>query len=69
MFIKTSLGHLVAQSVRPLTLDFGSRHDLMVCGIKPLIGLCTDSIEPPWDSLPPLLSAPPLLMCTYGLNK
>ena len=38
------------------TLDFGSGHDLMVCVIKPCIGLCTSSTEPAWDSLSPSLS-------------
>ena len=42
---------LVAQSVKRLTLDFGSGHDLMVCEIKPCIGLSTFSAEPAWDSL------------------
>ena len=53
----------MAQSVERPTLDFGSGHDLTVCGIEPYIGLCTDSVEPTWDSLPPSLSlsAPPLL--------
>ena len=42
----------MAQSVKHPTLDFGSGHDLMVCEIEPRIGLCTDSIEPAWLSLP-----------------
>ena len=49
-------GAWVAQSVKHLTLDFGSGHDLAVRGIEPR-RLCTDSTEPTWDSLP--LSAPP----------
>ena len=55
-------GAWVAQSVEPLTLDLSSGHDLTVCGIKPCVRLCTDSTEPAWDSLPPSLSALPLLM-------
>ena len=31
----------MAQSVKHLTLDLGSGHDLMGCGIKPHIRLCT----------------------------
>ena len=41
------LGH----SVKCLTLDLSSRHDLMVCGFKPHIGLCPGSAQPAWDSL------------------
>ena len=39
-------GAWVAQSVKHLTLDFGSSHNLMVCGIEPCVGLCADSMEP-----------------------
>ena len=41
----------MAQSVKRLTLDFGSGRDLTVRGIEPHVGLCTDSTEPSWDSL------------------
>ena len=37
--------------VECLTLDFGSGHDLAVRGIKPCVGLHTNSKEPAWDSL------------------
>ena len=37
--------------VKHLTLDFGSCHHLMVCELKPCIGLRADSAEPAWDSL------------------
>ena len=56
-----------AQLVRHLTLDFGSGHDLVVCGFELYIRLCTDSVEAAWDSLPPSLSAPPLL--SLKVNK
>ena len=36
----------MAQSVRLLTLDLGLGHDLVVHGIKPRIGLGTDSAKP-----------------------
>ena len=36
----------VVQSVKRLTLDFGSGHDLSVCEFEPCIGLCADSAEP-----------------------
>ena len=35
----------MAQSVKCLTLDFDSGHDLQVVGIEPHVGLCTDSVE------------------------
>ena len=38
------------KSVKCLTLDFGSGHDLTVHGAEPHVGLCTDSEEPAWDS-------------------
>ena len=40
----------MAQSVKPLTLGFGSGNDPTVHGIKSHVGLCTDSAEPDWDS-------------------
>ena len=58
--IKAGRGVWVAQSVRPLTRGFGSGHDLMVHGIKPLPQLCADSTESARDSLSP--SAPPPLV-------
>ena len=41
----------VAQSVKHLTLGFGSGHNLMVCGFEPRIRLCVDGAEPAWNSL------------------
>ena len=46
------------QSVKLLTLDFGSGHDLMVCEIEPCIGLCTDSTEPTLGLSLPLPPSP-----------
>ena len=62
MFQETvgSWGTLVAQPVKRPTLDFSSGHDLMVCEIKPHIGLCADNAEPTWDSVSPSLSPPAL---------
>ena len=54
------LGAWGAQSVKYLTLDLSSGHDLTVGDIQPHIGLCADSVEPAWDSLSPSLFAPPL---------
>ena len=50
------LGWFSPLSIR--LLISGSGHDLTVCEIEPLIGLCEDSAEPAWDSL-----SPPLSLC------
>ena len=39
-------GTWVAQSVKHLTLGFGSGHDLVTHKFEPRIGLCADSSEP-----------------------
>ena len=57
----------MAQSVKRLTLDSGSGHDLAVPEFKPRIGLCADSAESAWDSPHLSLSAPPLLMLSLSL--
>ena len=44
-------GTWVAQSVKHLTLGFGSGHHLTIHEFEPLIGLCADSLELAWDSL------------------
>ena len=54
-------GTWAAQSFERLTLGFSSGHDLTVHEFKPRIGLCTDSVEPAWDSLSLPLPPPPLL--------
>ena len=41
----------MAQSVEHLTLDCASGRDLTVREIEPRVGLCTDGMEPAWDSL------------------
>ena len=46
----------MTQSVKRLTLGFGSGHDLMVCEFEPLVGLCADSAEPARDNLSASLS-------------
>ena len=48
-------GTWVTQSVKHLTLDFNSGHDVTIHEFEPHIGLCTDSAEPAWDSLSPSL--------------
>ena len=57
----------MAQSVKRLTLGFGSGHDLAVCEFEPHTGLRTDSVETAWDSL--CLSAPPPLALSVSLSK
>ena len=61
----------MAQSVKHLTLGFGSAHDFTVCGFKPHVGLCADSAEPAWDpfhlSLPLPCSHP--LSLSFQINK
>ena len=51
----------MAQSVKHPTLVFGSGHDLTAHEIESYMELCTDGVEPAWDSLSPSLSAPPSL--------
>ena len=57
----------MAQSVKHLTLGFGSGRDLVVPGIEPHIGLCAGSPDPAWDSLSN--SAAPLLALSLSLSK
>ena len=62
-------GAWVAQLVKRLTLDFSSGHDLTVHGVEPCIRLCTDCVEPAWDSLSLFLPGPyPLLMSSLPLS-
>ena len=61
-------GAWVALSVKLLTLDFSSGHDLTVYEFEPRIGFCTLSAEPSWGSLSPSLSAPPLFPCSLSLK-
>ena len=41
----------MAQSVKRLTLDFDSGHDLTVGEIELHAGLCAESAKPAWDPL------------------
>ena len=47
-----------APLVKHLTLDFGSGHDLPVCGFEPCVGLCAHSVEPAlgFQTAPPPLA-------------
>ena len=51
-------GAWVAQWVEARTLDFSSRHDLTVRGIKPRVGLCSEGADPAWNSPSPSLCPP-----------
>ena len=55
----------MTQLVKCPTLGFSSGRGFTVCEFKPLIGLCTGSAEPAWDSLSPLALFPSL---THGLS-
>ena len=59
----------MAQLVKHLTLGFGSAHDLTVHRIKPCVGLCTDRVEPAWDSLSSSVSALVCFSLTLSLSK
>ena len=59
----------VAQSVEPLTLDFGSGHALLVPEFEPCIGFCADSIEPASDSPTPSLCPSPARSLSLSQNK
>ena len=62
-------GIWMAPSVKHQTLDFGSGHDLTVCGIKACIGFRADRAEPAWDSLSPSLPAPHYCHTPQKINK
>ena len=53
----------VAQSVKHLTLDFSSGHDI-IHEFESCIRLCADNVEPAWDSVS--LSASPLLVYLHS---
>ena len=64
-------GTCVAQSVE---CETQLRSQSQGCGIKPHVGLCTDSVEPAWDSLSPISLCPspalsPSLKNKYTLKK
>ena len=57
----------MTQSVKRLTLNSGSGHDLMVQEFEPHLKLCADRAEPAWDSLSPSLSLPLARSCLLSL--
>ena len=58
----------MARSIKCLTLDFGSSHDVPVHEIEPHFGLCGDSAEPAWSYLSSALSAPLPLVHAHTLS-
>ena len=56
----------MAQSVKRPTLGFGSGRDLAVREIEPHVGLCSDGVEPAWDSLSHILCPSPT--CSVSLS-
>ena len=65
----SSQGTWEAPSVKRLTLDFGSGHDLTVHELESHVGLCADSVEPAWDSLSPSLRPSPVLVLWLSQTK
>ena len=60
----------MAESVKHLTLDLGSSHDLMVCEFQPHIGLCADSVDGAYlgFSVSSLSAPPPTRAHTLSLS-
>ena len=59
----------MAQLVKCATLDFSSGHDLTFGEFKPRVGLCSDSVEPAWDSVSLSLSLPLPCLLSISLSK
>ena len=59
----------MGQVIERLTVGSSSGHDLTVRELKPRVGLCADSSELTWDSLPPSFSAPTLLSHSLSLKS
>ena len=59
----------MAQSVKHLTVDFSSGHDLIAHEIDPHISLCFDSAEPAGESLSSSLSLSLSLSLFLKINK
>ena len=59
----------MAQSVKRLTLDFSSGHDLTVREFKPRIRLDADGVERAWNSLSLSLCLSPALLSSLSLSQ
>ena len=57
-----------AQSVKCLSLDFGSGHDLTVLEFEPRIRLCADSAEAARDSRSPFSRSPFSFFLSFFLS-
>ena len=62
-------GAWVAQLVKHPSLDLSSNHDLTVHRFKFCIGLCTDSVEPAWDSVSLPFCPSPTCSLSLKINK
>ena len=62
-------GAWVAQSVKHLTVDFGSGHDLKVWFMSSSPASGSILMEPAWDWLSPSFSAPPPLVLLFFLSQ
>ena len=63
-----SKGTWEAQSVKCLTLDFSSGHDITVHGFEPCPGLYADGTEPTWDPLSLSLCPSPAYALSLSLS-
>ena len=59
----------MAESVKSLTRNFSSGHDIVVCGFEPCVGLCPGSAESAWDSLSLYLCPSHALSFSLKINK
>ena len=62
-------GTWATQSAERRSLDFSSGHDLVVREFKPQVRLCSDIVEPAWDSLSCLHSHPLPSNLSLSLSK
>ena len=62
-------GARVAQSVKYLTVDLSSGHDLKACEFKPCTGLCANGMESAWDSVSSSLCPSPAYALSHSLSK
>ena len=58
----------MAQSVKHLTLDFGSGRDLTAHEFEPHVGLCADCVKLSCGPLSPSLSLLPPCLCSLSLS-
>ena len=66
---ETSKGAWMAQTVKCPALDLSSGHDRTICEFKPHVRLCTDGVEPAWDSASPSLCPSPACALSLSLSR